>query len=142
MRTSGRQLHKMTIKKITIELHGKITHATLEYDRGNIALTVKIPGEPEKTFTDVDYYMCLGKVRQDFPNVKFLCKGSKINVYPSRMCSQMAGGLVAYEVSWGKAAGRENIVQIFDYEDKHLVTDINIQFDYHKRWLLSLREDS
>jgi len=132
----------MTIKKITIELQGKITHAILEYDRGNIVLTVKVPGEPEKTFTDFDYYTCLGKVRRDFPNVKFLCKGSKINVYPSRMCSQMASGLVAYEVSWGKAAGRENIVQIFDYEDKNLVTDINIQFDYHKRWLLSLRENS
>ncbi|MBC3376987.1 hypothetical protein HU762_23890 [Pseudomonas sp. SWRI92] len=131
----------MTIKKITIELHGKINHATLEYDRGNIALTVKIPGEPEKTFTDFDYYMCLGKARQDFPHVKFLCKGSKINVYPSRMCSQMANGLVAYEVSWGKAAGRENIVQIFDYEDKDIVTDIKTQFDYHKRWVQSIGEN-
>lgn len=142
MRPSGRHPHKMTIKKITIELHGKINYATLEYDRGDIALTVKNPDEPEKTYTDFDYYTCFGKVRQDFPNVKFLCKGSKINVYPSRMCSQMASGLVAYEVSWGKAAGRENIVQIFDYEDKSLVTDVNIQLDYHKRWLLSLRENS
>ncbi|WP_434696696.1 hypothetical protein J3P89_03170 [Pseudomonas sp. Z1-14] len=129
----------MTIRKITIELHGRLKKAIFEYDRGDITLTVKVPGEPEKTFTDVDYYCCLGKVRQDFPDVKFLCKGSKINVYPSRMCSQMAMGLVAYEVCWGKAADSENIVQIFDYEDKNLATDINAQFDYHKRWMLSLR---
>ncbi|WLG96499.1 hypothetical protein [Pseudomonas sp. FP198] len=131
----------MIIKKITIEINGKINHAIFECARKNIALTVKIPGEPEKTFTDLDFYMCLGKVRQYFPNVKFLCKGSKINVYPSRMCSQMASGLVAYEVSWGKAAGRENIVQIFDYEDKDLVADIETQFDYHKRWMLSVGKD-
>lgn len=58
------------------------------------------------------------------------------------MCSQMAMGLVAYEVRWGKSADRENIVQIFDYEDKNLATDIKAQFDYHRSWMLSLRNGS
>lgn len=140
MRTPDRQPNKKTIKNINIELHGELNYAFFEYERGNIALTVKIPGESKKTYTGVDYYLCLGKVRQDFPNVKFLCKGSKVNVYPSRMCSQMASGLVAYEVTWGKAADKKNIVQIFDYEDKDLVSDIKTQLEYHKRWVLSIDE--
>ncbi|EJL01152.1 hypothetical protein PflQ2_4871 [Pseudomonas fluorescens Q2-87] len=63
-------------------------------------------------------------------------------MFPSRMCSQMAGGVVAYEVRWGEAADEADIVNIFDYEDKDLTNDINEQADYHRRWLQSMKAGS
>jgi hypothetical protein len=77
-------------------------------------------------------------LRADFPDIKFLCKGAKLNVHPSRMSSQMAGGVVAYEVSMGKPAEQEDIVNIFDYEDTDITNDIEQQREFNRRWLASL----
>ncbi|OCG25492.1 hypothetical protein A9G11_02155 [Gilliamella sp. wkB108] len=52
----------------------------------------------------------------------FLCKGAKQNVYPSRMSRDMAGGRVAYEYQQGKNASTDDLVSIFDFEDKDIVS--------------------
>lgn len=128
----------MTSREVKIEIDGVVRSATFECDRKVMAMTVTMPDGLVKNYTAADLYLCLGMVRKDFPDVKFLCKGAKINVYPSRMSSQMAGGVVAYEVRWGESAGKDDIVNIFDYEDKGLTNDITKQADYHQRWLQSL----
>jgi hypothetical protein len=92
----------------------------------------------KKTYTAHDLYVCLGLLRADFPETKFLCKGAKLNVYPSRMSSQMSAGLVAYELHMGKVSDDEDIVNIFDYEDADITNDIQQQTDFYKRWLDSL----
>jgi len=132
----------MTSKAVAIEIDGVVKHAVFECDRKIMAMTVTMPDGLVRSYTAADLYLCLGMVREDFPDVKFLCKGAKINVFPSRMCSQMAGGVVAYEVRWGEAADEADIVNIFDYEDKDLTNDINEQADYHRRWLQSMKAGS
>jgi hypothetical protein len=132
----------MASREVTVELDGVVKKAVFKCDRKVIAMTVTMPGGLVKNYTAADFYLCLGMVRRDFPDVNFLCKGSKINVYPSRMCSQMAGGVVAYEVRLGEAAGEDDLVNIFDYEDKDLTNDITEQADYHRHWLQSLSAGS
>lgn len=86
-------------------------------------------------------YRCLAKVRADFPSIQFLCKGAKINVTPSSMASQMSGGLVAYELTLGKRATRENLVHIFDYEDQNLTNDPEEQRRFYEAWIVSIDAD-
>ncbi|WHS59678.1 hypothetical protein [Pseudomonas sp. G2-4] len=132
----------MTSREVAIEIDGVVKSAIFRCDRKVTALTVTMPDGLVRSYTAADLYLCLGMVRKDFPDVKFLCKGAKINVYPSRMSSQMAGGIVAYEVRWGETADKTDIVNIFDYEDKDLTNDITKQADYHQRWLQSLSAGS
>ncbi|MDP1340691.1 hypothetical protein, partial [Klebsiella variicola] len=83
-------------------------------------------------------YVCLAKIRADFPHITFLCKGAKINVKPSRMASQMGAGLVAYEMILGEQATNENLVRLFDYEEDTLTSDPQEQINFFKKWLASL----
>ncbi|MBO1540456.1 MULTISPECIES: hypothetical protein [Pseudomonas] len=127
----------MTSKEVVIEIDGVLKKAIFKCDRKIMAMTVTMPDGIERSYTAADLYLCLGMVRKDFPDVSFLCKGAKINVHPSRMSSQMAGGVVAYEVRWGETADESDTVNIFDYEDKDLTNDITEQVEYHRRWLQS-----
>ena len=92
----------------------------------------------KKIYTGKDIFVCLAKVRADFPHITFLCKGAKINVMPSRMASQMSNGLVAYEMTLGKQASRADIVHIFDYEENNLTNNPQEQVDFFKSWIKSL----
>lgn len=122
---------------VAVEIDGIVASALFECARGTIEMKVKMPGEEVRIYTGLDYYVCLGKVRADFPNVKFLCKGAKVNVHTSRMSSQMSSGIVAYEVRWGEPADKRDIVNIFKYEDQNLTNDIREQAEYYRRWLQS-----
>ena len=54
------------------------------------------------------------------------------------MASQMAAGLVAYELTLGKRAANEDIVHIFDYEAHNLTNDPQEQANFYKEWLTSI----
>ncbi|MNR42694.1 hypothetical protein D3C85_1612330 [compost metagenome] len=77
-------------------------------------------------------------LRAELPEITFFCKGAKLNVHPSRMTSQMSSGLVAYELELGTPSEDENIVRIFDYEDKNLTCNIKEQQTFYKKWIESL----
>lgn len=126
--------------EISINTHGVIQKAAIECDRQNPTLTYILENGLRKTYTAHDLYVCLGLLRADFPETKFLCKGAKFNVYPSRMSSQMSAGVVAYELHMGKPAELEDIVNIFDHEENDITQDIQQQRDYYKRWIESLTE--
>ena len=91
-----------------------------------------------KIYTAYDFYVCFGILRADHPEIKFLCKGAKLNVHPSRMSSQMSSGLVAYELKPGKPSEEEDIVRIFDYENKNIISNIEEQKIFYKKWIESL----
>jgi hypothetical protein len=93
-----------------------------------------------KIYTAQDLYECLGLLRADFPETKFLCKGAKLNVHPSRMSSQMSCGVVAYELQFGTPSEPEDTVNIFDYEEVDITNDIQQQRDFYQCWIDSLRE--
>ncbi|WP_415770385.1 hypothetical protein [Pseudomonas sp. LB3P38] len=130
----------MKIIEISINAHGVTQNVAIECDRQNRTLTYILENGLRKTYTAHDLYVCLGLLRADFPETKFLCKGAKLNVYPSRMSSQMSAGVVAYELHMGKPAESEDIVNIFDYEENEITQDIQQQRDYYKRWIESLTE--
>lgn len=130
----------MKIIEISINTHGVIQKAAIECDRQTPTLTYILENGLRTTYTAHDLYVCLGLLRADFPETKFLCKGAKLNVYPSRMSSQMSAGVVAYELHMGKPAESEDIVNIFDYEENDITQDIQQQRDYYKRWIESLTE--
>ncbi|WPN56275.1 hypothetical protein [Pseudomonas sp. P9_31] len=51
----------------------------------------------------------------------------------------MSDGAVAYEMKLGEAASRDNIVHIFDFEDKNITNDISEQIDFHHQWISHFR---
>ena len=130
----------MTIREVAVEAEagGRIGNAVFEYERKTLSMRVTMPDGTVKNYAAADIYLCLGMARKDFSNVRFLCKGAKINVHPSRMSSQMAGGIVAYELRWGKPTDDDDVVNIFDYEDQDLTADISEQENYYARWMRSL----
>ena len=57
------------------------------------------------------------------------------------MASQMSGGMVAYELTLGKRATREDLVNIFDFEEHNLTSDPNEQYNFYKEWITSIGAD-
>lgn len=128
----------MESKKIKVIINNQQSEVTVRYDVVKRLMTCSESNDPEKTYTGKDIYACLAKVRADFPHISFLCKGAKVNVMPSRMASQMSAGMVAYEMTLGKQATRDDIVHLFDYEEERLTNNPQEQIDFFKQWLASL----
>lgn len=112
--------------------------AIIECDRKNRALTFTRKNGLTRRYTSYDLYGCFGALRAEFPEMRFLCKGSKRNVHPSGMSSQMSCGLVAYELQKGRPSEEKDIVRIFDYQDSDLTNNIEEQKDVYRSWLASL----
>jgi len=122
---------------ITIIKNAQRETATLELDRTTSTLSITFADGMQKTYSDTDIYTCLGLKIRKFSEITFLCKGSKINVYPSAMVSQISSGVVAYEVTMGDPDAE--LVRIFDYEENNLTNDINEQIAYRLKWSDSLQ---
>lgn len=132
----------MNTIEISIIVNEKLEKASLICDRQNRELTFLMANDVRRTYKEEDIYECLGLLRADFPNIKFLCKGAKISVHTSRMSSQMSAGVLAYEVTLGKSTEDEDIVNIFDYEDTDITNNIEEQRKYYKKWIESLSKQN
>lgn len=130
--------NKMNTKKIKAIINNQKTEVTVKYDDVALTMTFSEADNFKKIYRGKDIYVCLAKVRADFPQITFLCKGAQLNVMPSRMASQMSAGLVAYKMTMGKPAEGEDIVHIFDYEENNLTNDPQEQIIFFKNWLVSL----
>ena len=128
----------MQIQKIKAVINNQRTAVTVKYDQDKLIMTFSEADNFKKIYQGKDIYICLAKIRSEFPQITFLCKGAKINVRPSRMASQMSAGLVAYEMTLGKQATQNDIVNIFDYEENNLTNDPQEQINFFKEWLRSL----
>ncbi|GFM66073.1 hypothetical protein PSCICJ_21910 [Pseudomonas cichorii] len=127
----------MATREISLEMDKIRKSATITYeiDPPSIKLNLEKSG---KTFHGENLFCCFIKLRRELPDIKFLCKGAKKNVHPSRMSSQMSSGLMAYELEIGKQALRKDMVNIFDYEENDLTNDPDIQSEYFSNWIKSL----
>ncbi|MFJ4249320.1 hypothetical protein C2E19_10440 [Pseudomonas sp. DTU12.3] len=126
--------------KITIIRNGIKEQASLNYDDTKGLIVFSMLNGFIKTYKANDLYLCLAKIRHEHPEILFLCKGAKLNVTPSRMCSQMSGGAIAYDLKPGIPATRDDIVQIFDYEEENLSKDLKDQQNYYNQWIKSLQK--
>jgi hypothetical protein len=131
----------MKTQKVKAIINGMETYVTFKYDSGHGKLKFSEADNFSKIYEAADIYICLAKVRADFPHIQFLCKGAKINVKPSSMASQMSGGMVAYELTLGKRTTRKDLVNIFDYEIDNLTNDPNEQDEFYKKWITSIGAD-
>lgn len=128
----------MNTKKVKAIINGIETYVTFKYDAAHGKLKFSEADNFSKIYEAADMYICLAKVRADFPHIQFLCKGAKINVRPSSMASQMSGGMVAYELTLGKRTTREDLVNIFTFEDDNLTNDPNEQKKFYEQWITSI----
>ncbi|WP_277590222.1 hypothetical protein [Pseudomonas chlororaphis] len=128
----------MEHREITLEEDGLLRSVEIAYDMENPSIQINLENSEHVFFGD-NLFSCFIKLRQNFPEIKFFCKGAKKNVYPSRASTQMSSGLMAYELQQGKQALRANIVNIFDYEDQDLTNDPVVQLDFFKSWMASLK---
>jgi len=122
---------------ITIIKNTQRETATLGIDRATSTLSITFTDGTKKTYSDIDIYTCFGLLRREFSEIAFLCKGSKVSVYPSAMASPMSSGLVAYDVTMSEPDAE--LVRIFDYEENKLTNDINEQIAYRNKWAESLQ---
>ncbi|WP_080344040.1 hypothetical protein [Pseudomonas syringae] len=128
----------MDNREITL-IHNELREeATIYYDIEQPSIIFRFKNL-ERICHGENLFSCFIKLRQELPEIKFLCKGAKRNVHPSRMSSQMSAGLMAYELELGKQARRENLVNIFDHEEENLTNEPTMQSEYFKNWLNSLQ---
>lgn len=128
----------MKTQKILAIIGSQKKEVTVKYDTSKSIMVFSEADNFKTVYEGRDMYVCLAKIRADFPHITFLCKGAKLNVKPSRMASQMSAGLVAYEMTLGKQATNENIVHLFDYEEENLTNNPQEQIYFFKKWLASL----
>lgn len=98
-------------------------------------LELKIPGGIRKKVEGNDLFDCFQKIRKLHNNYVFLCHGSRINVFPSRMARQMSGGLQAYVMTKGKQARQKDLVNIFEHADSNQFGTPEEQDQFFKEWL-------
>lgn len=131
----------MTFQKqqISIVRSGKFENADIYYKTAEWC-TLKIVFLDQQTYevTDNDLFTCFCTLRKHFSTITFLCKDAKQNVYPSSMARDMAKGLVAYEYQKGKHASLDDLVPIFDFDDKDIVSPEQ-QRENFLTWLKSER---
>lgn len=125
--------------EISIIRSGAAEKAIIECDRNNSTLTLTLQNGVKETYASFDYFECFGLLRSAFPEIKFLCKGAKRNVYTSRMSSQMSRGFVAYEHTIGRTCDNGDLVRIFDYEEKDITNNIEEQREFYRNWIDSLK---
>ncbi|WP_395608190.1 hypothetical protein [Pseudomonas sp. B22129] len=126
----------MKSREITIIKNGIRENALIEYEGGKPTLNLVLRDGVRKTYTAMDLYESFGLLRSDLKDIKFLCKGARINVHTSGMSSHMSNGLVAYEMTMGIPEGE--LVHIFSYDESNLTNDIQEQHDFCQRWAESV----
>lgn len=125
--------------KIAYKENGVINNSDLHLINDvRCILQLNIPGKPRLTAEGDDFFDCFKKLRRLNKSITYFCKGAKINVLPSRMTRQMTMGLTAYETTLGVPALKDNLVNIFDYEEENLASDPLEQEQYEARWFSSL----
>jgi hypothetical protein len=131
----------MNSVRIFVIKNGERQTAELLCNSANPTITIALKDGYRKSYPGDDFYKCLGNIRKDHPDIIFLCKGAKINVHPSSMSSQMSLGVKAYELTPGKRAFLDDIVNIFDYEENNLTNDPDVQEEFFLRWFWSEKVD-
>ncbi|MBD2800053.1 hypothetical protein ID854_06170 [Xenorhabdus sp. M] len=129
--------------QIKVIINGKEKEAelNLSYSKERVcSLSISVDDDYQATFHDYDFFSCFAAMREELKDVIFLCKGAKINVYPSAMARDMGLGMLAYEVTLGEQAKTEDLVRIFDYEEHDVAVSPEEQRRFHLKWIDSIRQ--
>ncbi|WP_275389730.1 hypothetical protein [Xenorhabdus bovienii] len=132
-------------RKITIIINGKTEEAELHLITSpgrHCCLRLFHNNNQLAESNDTDYFSCFTDLRNQLKDIVFLCKGAKINVFPSAMSRDMSDGIVAYENTLGQYASSEDTVHIFDFDDKDVDVTPKEQREFHFKWIESLRQNN
>ncbi|WP_446469783.1 hypothetical protein [Xenorhabdus stockiae] len=132
-------------RKIKIIINGEMEEAELHliyFPDRHCCLRIFHNNNQLAESNDTDYFSCFIDLRNQLKDIVFLCKGAKINVYPSGMMIDMGLGKVAYENTLGQRATSEDTVHIFDFEDKDIDVTPEEQRKFHYQWLESLEKNN
>jgi hypothetical protein len=72
-------------------------------------------------------------------DMRLLCAGARIDVYPSGMSRSMSAGRKAYVLRLGSPARTDDLVDIFAHAASEEVGTVEQQEQYYKNWVASLR---
>lgn len=88
-----------------------------------------------------DLFDAFCEVRSKLQSIGLIpfCYGASLDVYPSRMSREMAGGGRAYRLTLGKPASRDDLVDIFDSGPDVMPASVENQREFFNDWLASLR---
>ncbi|EOV7496111.1 hypothetical protein ACYJEJ_003814 [Proteus mirabilis] len=126
--------------KLIIENKEEIANLELiSTEKGECFLKISINDIYHAEFSDTDFFSCFVQLRNKFSDIIFLCKGAKISVYPSSMSRDMSLGIAAYDHTFGKQTTREDLVNIFDFEDENVRVSPDEQRKYYYEWADSLK---
>jgi hypothetical protein len=99
------------------------------------------PDIPKLVLRNRDLFECLIGLRKEL--VKFrcrpLCNGARLNIHASSMSREMCGGEMAYILHLGEQAKREDVVNIFEYAELHLIVSVDEQQNFYHNWIKSLK---
>jgi len=137
------------IKKINLvnKDASKLLEASINFtiNKDNFCeLYISIDNTINKVFLGSDYFVSLNKLRDWVYEWEYLypmCKGSLINVYPSRMSRQMSKGIKAYNLTLGKQTKENDLIDIFDSVDISQTDNLSTvqeQKEYYINWIKSL----
>jgi hypothetical protein len=98
-------------------------------------------GFPTFVFENKDLFECLIDLRKELAkfSCRPLCHGARLNIHPSSMSREMGGGRVACILHLGEQAKREDMVDIFEYAEPHLIVLFDEQKNFYRNWTKSLK---
>jgi hypothetical protein len=86
-----------------------------------------------------DYFKAFGILRQDLEKggLQPVCYGASLNVWPSGMGRDMGRGLKAYQMTMGKHARGNDLVDIFECGPDIIPATVAEQEEFWQSWLKS-----
>jgi len=128
--------HKVEVLKD----NGTVEQLNIKLLNTPLSVELSVDGQVFRGEAD-DYFFALVDLRLKLEkhNIKLLCKGSALDVYPSRMTLQMSDGRQAYKLTLGKQAFDWDLIDIFSPLENDKASTVQEQKEYYERWRDSLR---
>ena len=133
-------------KKIEFEREGEVIQGEITFseeaedDEENVYLKVEFNGRIIER-TCFNFFEALNEIRKQLEDegIQIRCNGASESVYPSPMLLSMGVGRNAYHNILGKHATKNNIVDIFEMDNRYKFVSIEKQRAFHSKWIESLR---
>ncbi len=89
-----------------------------------------------------NFFEALIEIRKELEekDIKLLCKGCCLNVYPSAMLLNMGSGIKAYELTLNEQAKMSSLVNIFESCELEEYASISEQYNFFNKWCSSKKE--
>ena len=111
-----------------------------EPGRDEVRLELVFGGRSLSAASPEGYFHAMVEVRKvlEAQGLRPLCFGACANVSPSPMVCSMGSGELAYRLTLGQPARRQDLVSVFDADGTVVPVPADVQAAFHEKWLASL----